>query len=328
MDRPEHTSQDRKRDAIVTTNIGVSAGATSGITATAGVMASNSTAATTAAPVMASSAAGGGVKLPAAGIGMAVTGGLIVVGGLLVGGPGGSAAEAPLVTQPMDESILEFEFAGTEFDSGYSAPTTLFTEQEMRDGELEIDPGVDSLPQFLVGEPQYGDFDGDNDMDAVHQVAPYAGGATPALYVWLWEDGEVVQVPHAAAMTEDCGDHIDSFSVVDDRIQVDMTTGWWCTGESDPTPVTFTVVIEDGFPVQIDPGYGAVKQCEGDAYEVLDEPSDIGLYVARSPDAPQLDPTEYERIELLNWGSPDLEWKLVRTTGSDGTINCAWTTTW
>ncbi|HIW62853.1 MAG TPA: hypothetical protein H9881_10390 [Candidatus Stackebrandtia excrementipullorum] len=313
MERREQEPDDHLRDATVAANIGIAAGATAGITTTAATMAARG-----AAPA----AAGSGAKLLAAGIGLAVAGGLIAVGGLLVGdGSGGGSASAPLVMQPMDESIREFEFAGSEFDSGYSV-TDLYTEDEAARG-LPYTPGV--IEHFLVGEPQYGDFDGDNDLDVVHQVSAYAGSGLPSLYIWLWEDGEVVQVPYPAAHNEDCYDMIESFSVVDDLIRVETTSGGLCEA-SEPVVLTFTVAVEDGYPVQVDPGYGAVKQCAGDFDAVLDEPVDVPLYVAQDTAAPQLDASDVARIEILDREGPyAMQWRLARVTGVDGTINCAWT---
>lgn len=253
---------------------------------------------------------------------MAVVGGLITIGGLLIDDGG---ADAPLVMQPMDESILEFEFAGSQFDTGYFS-SELITEQDVLDGNYDFT----EIALYIVGDPVYGDFDGDNDLDAALQVAPMAGGATPVLYVWLWEDGEVVQGPYPAAWPSDCGDRMDSFSVVDNLIQVEMEVGDSCTVDMDLVPVTFTVAVEDGFPVQVEPGYGAVQQCANhDHYPVLDEPDDVPLYVAQNQESPEMDPVDYERIEVLDftspYGPPEASWRLARVTAPDGTVNCAWT---
>lgn len=233
-------------------------------------------------------------------------------------------AVAPFVQAAMDEGILDFEFAGSMFDSGYSDSVPLATEEEMASGEVSF-PAHGPLPQYIVGEPQYGDFEGDNDLDAAMLVAPMAGGGTPSLYLWLWEDGEVVQVPHPAAAGEDCGDHIDEFTVVDDAIEIQMTSGWWCDGTMDPQPVAFTVTVQDGYPVQIEPGFGSPYQCTVEQYGVIAEPATAALHVAFSTESPQLDPATISRIEVLERGTADPLWRLARVTGTDGVVNCAWT---
>lgn len=233
-------------------------------------------------------------------------------------------ATASFVQPVMDEGILDFEFVGSMFDSGYSDPVVLNTEEDALTGDVEFAPsGV--LPQFIMGEPQYGDFDGDLDLDAALLIAPYAGGGTPSLYLWLWEDGEVVQVPHPAAVGEDCGDHIDQFTVVDNAIEVEMTTGWWCDGTMDPQPVEFTVAVQDGFPVQVDPGFGSPYRCPEDQFDVIAEPETAELYVASSAGSPQIDLAAVSRIEVLERGTADGLWWLARVTGPDDVVNCAWT---
>lgn len=261
-------------------------------------------------------------RLVASGIGMALVGTLLIAGGLWFGE---DDASAPLVTQPMDEGILEFEFAGSPFDNGYFSTDALIGEQDYLNGDYD-----QYSPMFIVGEPYYGDFDGDNDLDAALQVAPAAGGATPVLYVWLWDGGDVVQVPYPAAWPSDCADRDASYSVVDDRIEVEMQIGDWCSTVVDPVHVTFTVAVQDGFPVQVDPGFGAVQQCSNhDHLRVIDEPGEIPLHVAQSAQSPTLEAADYEHIEVLDftdpYGAMNPEWRLARVTGRDGIINCAWT---
>ena len=256
-------------------------------------------------------------------IGTMLTGGLLFAGGVFV-----ESKAAVMTHRPMDRSIVEYAFVGSEFDDGYFGPTTLISHQDAVNGNY--DAGADRVPMVIAGDPAYGDFDGDNDLDAALEVAPMAGGATPVLYIWLWEDGEVVQVPYPAAWPSDCGDELDGFAVVDDHIRVDMTIGDRCAVELDLETVSFTVAVEDGFPVQISPGYGAVSQCANhDHIPVLDEPEQATVHVAQSTDAPQIDASSYDRVEVLNmadpYGTPGTPWRLVRLTAADGTVNCGWT---
>ncbi|TWJ12010.1 hypothetical protein LX16_2755 [Stackebrandtia albiflava] len=301
------------RDVVVATNIGVSTAATAGAAAASAVLAAKTTTTT----------ATGGLwfKVLAGAVGVVVTGAAVTAVIALSGG--GAGQTAVLTVTPMDEGIRDFEFVGAEFRSVDGRTTELITEQEVMEGNTGT---ATDIPYFVRGEPQYVDIDSDNDLDAAILISVVAGGSTPQLYVWLWEDGKAVQAKYPAAVTEDCGDHVEAFRPVVGALEVDLTTGARCEPDARLQSQTYRVTVVDGYPVRTTPGFGSVDTCDPAIRPVVGDWEGEPPLVAPATDAPGVaEAADIQRVELLSRQphyAPD--WQLARVTLTDGAQSCGW----
>ncbi|GAA4915279.1 hypothetical protein LX16_4216 [Stackebrandtia albiflava] len=337
-------------DTVVKANIGISAAATGGAAASAAILAGQSapaaSAATTAAQHAAhlhtqaaaqaqAAAAGGtasglGVKI-GAGIGVVVLAGAAVTGGVLLSDSGGGAT-APIVEPVMDESATGVDLMNTTvlIPSTYR-PGTETREVTITDGGFTQEGATpfETVVYEYIHEPVYADLDGDMDLDAVAVMDELAYEyGYPYLLVWLWEDGELVQMDRTIAGL--CS--IDAVTAEDGAVHLDVSgvaAGARCygVGNDETLTETLTVSVVDGELVQTAPVFGAVDRCHPLFYQSV-TPVEGDLTPRVSPDetaTPVAEPGTYDEIRRLGPvdGITQSEWYIVQVD-VDGTTSCGW----
>lgn len=322
----ETNSDDAKRDTVVAANIGIAAGASAGIAATAGVMAKSrpETAAQTAAvdattsTVQAAAAAktGGaaaGTKVGAALLGAALVGGAILVG---VGVTDDDSTGAQILEPVMDEGITGFDFANATIVPSWGG------EHQLVDG-VALHPGMEDIGvgYYLDGDPVFADIDGDNDLDAATLMTwrPAAGATTYSVYLWLWNDGEVEQVTDQLEV--EYHGYLADLDATETAFQVTRMTLLEPSKEEFTETITFG--LSGGDVVRTDP-VSAVAPCpQSDG--MVPAPVDPGLDALVAP----RDDAAPVQLDWTSGGSQDSDpdgdgWVIAELRDDAGTAACAW----
>ncbi|MEV0644486.1 hypothetical protein AB0I28_04415 [Phytomonospora sp. NPDC050363] len=315
---------------VVSINLAISGAAVTGMAAAAGVIvghnASGALSALAGGTGAKAAAAKGFMGLSALKIGAFATGAAVIAAGAIVAvnvlddeaaGPG------PLVT-----AIQQFDFANTTFfdtERGFDAQLTGGKSPDFNYNDP--DHGYRLADDPIV----YADADGDNDLDAMTVLILENGnGYWRAAYVWLWEGDKAVQLPYALADGARCDDDFDPPTAVENgfRIVRKITESTISCAEVIHTDDPVVIGVKHGFPVAIEPTYGAAQSCLPSEYEDVREIFNYEPLIAPAEGAPTVDtPDRFKRLELVytTWQEDEPpEWLRVRMTRNDDTVSCGW----
>lgn len=222
--------------------------------------------------------------------------------------------------EPLDESIRDVDFVGREVRIGESE-YTLASEAEYE--AWEHSPG--EAIAYLEGEPQYADLDGDGRLEAVTMVNLVDTHGSQHLYIWSWDDGEPTQLPTSAATGggNPCGaPNIDDWHAADEELEV-STSVYDCDEGNQPSE-SFTVQLEYGHPVVVEPHYGSAARCDWLSSSESVEITGIVMPKA-APDHTAPDVGEWDEFDAVYADVPenaDDSWVLAALARPDGAFDC------
>jgi hypothetical protein len=230
--------------------------------------------------------------------------------------PGGLVATttaAPVVSR----EIREVDFSNLEwFDSPTASTVTLINGMARRDADNESS----GYSWRLSGSPQYADADGDGHEDAAVGLSVEGAQLTAETwYVWLWRNGEAVQLQLPIAGSSRCTRPVESVAAVPEGFRVETfiaVSEDSCAGGGS-VPVTYVVGVRDGWPVRISPYFGPIASCDPRSLTVALRPKrEVLLYTATDIRSPAVEPAaNYDEFLVDEYSAdggltPEREWIL------------------
>ncbi|GLZ82043.1 hypothetical protein Afil01_68500 [Actinorhabdospora filicis] len=306
--------------AVVNINIAIAGAAAAGAATAAGVIAGK------ALPGMLGAGAKTGAGL-ALKIGAGALAAAVVATGVAVAINVLSEEEAPAPREPLVTAIQQFDFANATFTDADRGTTAA-----LQGGKSEPFDYDKSTGGYRLGDPPivYADADGDNDQDAMVMLVQEGGnGFFESVYIWLWQDGKAVQIPHAIADGGRCGSRVGAFTGEADRFRLtrDIVVATPTCAQPQYQSETVAIGVRQGFPVTLEPGFGAAASCIVGEYEEAKEITGYKPLLAPDDLAPAVgEPEEFTRLEaiLLTYSGADNTWARVRMTRTDGSVVCGW----
>lgn len=230
---------------------------------------------------------------------------------------------------PVDKGIEKFDFDNAAFTDEQGE------KQRFKDGHVTVkgyedkknDAG-ETVGWNIAEGPEFSDVDGDDDLDAaiVYKWVPAAGAPVYAGYLWIWDSGDAEQLTRPIeggnyGAVRDLKARKRGFEVTTVSRPFRAPAS-----EQDGEEETFTVGVEDGYPVQTKPALGAVDRCvvhDGDPPGARGDGTPPR--VAPEADAPAIgEKADFEMIVTLPSETPVEGWELARATRTDGSVSCGW----
>lgn len=216
------------------------------------------------------------------------------------------------------EPIRDVDFANVvlvdEFDREHRLVDGFAADDETAD---------DDVGMHLVDGPEFSDADGDGSVEAaiVTEWLPFGGRTAFTVFVFAWEDDDLVQVGLPArgdygGSVHSLAAHEDGFSVVFEH-----------SPEAQPNRELAVLGITDGDLIQVAPRHSAANRCPHDPtmYEETAVPDEASIHLAPHETSEQIGKAEDFASVLTSDGDHDGDgWALARLVHHDGGHSCGW----